>query len=328
MKTWKIKKIEIKNRVVVGPLAGISNSAFRELATEFGAALIYTEMVSDKAIFYNNQKTLAMTKVGKVEGLVNMQLFGSEVKTMVFAAQYLQDNSDCALIDINMGCPVPKVVNTGAGAALMKNPDLAYDIVKAVSQAVSKPVTVKIRSGWDSKSINAVAIAQGLEVAGAAAIAVHGRPRSQFYEGQADWQIIKEVKAALKIPVIGNGDVKTVLDFYDMIEATACDGVMISRGVLGNPWLIKNIVEAEKQNDIKSEISLSEKFEVARKHALKLIELKGEKTALFEMRSHACWYICGLPGNRLVKQQINQMTSYQQFDTILKNYYQQLMSGE
>ncbi len=325
---WKIGDVEILNQVVVGPMAGISNSAFREIAHSFNAGLIYTEMVSDKAIYYSNKKTIDMTRMGDDEGLVAMQLFGHDVESLVVAAKYLDENTNCAIIDINVGCPAPKIVNSGSGSALMKNPELLYTLVKAVVDNVKKPVTCKIRAGWDEKSINAVEIAKLLEKAGAKAIAVHGRVRSQYYQGKADWQIIKEVKANVSIPVIGNGDVTSVELAKQMLLETNCDAIMLARGVLGNPWLIKECVDALSDNSVYQPITIQEKFTMARQHALKLIEIKNEKVAILEMRSHACWYIYGLPNNHKIKDLINQMTTYQQFDTILKEYQALLENQE
>ena len=324
---WKIGDVEIANRVVVGPLAGISNSAFREIAHEFGAGLIYSEMISDKAICYNNQKTMSMTHLSDNEGVVNLQLFGHEVDSMVKAAIYLDQNTACKLIDINMGCPVPKVVNSGAGSALLKTPDLAFVIVKSISEAIDKQLTVKIRSGWDKNSINAVEMALGLEKAGAKAIAVHGRVRSQYYDGQADWEIIRRVKEAVKIPVIGNGDIRSVSDAKRMLKETGCDAVMLARGILGNPWLIKDCVRGLNEEETTAVISLEEKFSVMDDHCRRLMALKGEAVAIKEMRGHTCWYIKGLPDSHKIKDQINRMTSYLQFDTILKAYKEELLKA-
>ena len=321
---WKIGEVEIANQVVVGPMAGISNSAFREIAQRFGAGLIYTEMISDKAICYKNVKTLKMAQIKPEEGLVSIQLFGHEVDSMVQAAKYLNQETTCAIIDINMGCPVPKVVNTGAGCALMRTPDLAYEIVKAVSEAVEKPVTVKMRIGWDKNQINAIEFAQTMEKAGAKALAVHGRTRSQYYEETANWEIIKAVKEAVGIPVIGNGDIKSPADAKKRIEESGCEAIMLARGILGNPWLIKEAINAMGEGNNPEVISVATKFEMAKEHAIKLIELKGEKAAMLDMRGHACWYITGLPYNHTIKQQLNVMTSYQQFDTILKSYQENL----
>ncbi len=321
---WKIGDLVIDNRVVIGPMAGISNSAFREIAANFKAGLVYTEMISDKAICYSNKKTIEMTKIGDEEGILNMQLFGNEIESLVIAAKYLDQHTKCQIIDINMGCPVPKIVNSGSGSALMKNVAHVYNMTKSIVENVNKPVTAKIRAGWDTNSINAVEVAIALEKAGVKAIAVHGRTRSQFYEGQADWEIIKQVKQAVKVPVIGNGDLKSVDDVKRMLEFTGCDAYMLARGVLGNPWLIKECVNFENGNLESPTISYQEKFEMAKQHARKLIELRGENLAMKEMRGHACWYIFGLPGNNAIKQKFNNMTTYQQYEEILSEYSKKL----
>jgi nifR3 family TIM-barrel protein len=317
---WMIGNVEIPNQIVVGPMAGISNAAFREIAHEFDAGLIFTEMISDKAIMYGNHKTLKMTELNPNEGIVAMQLFGNEITSLVYAAKYLDEHSSCAIIDINMGCPVPKIVNAGSGSALLKDVEYAYQLVSNIVEAVSKPVTVKIRIGWDFNTINAVEMAQAIEKAGAKAITVHGRVRSQYYEGKADWEMIKAVKQAVKIPVIGNGDIKSVADALKMLEITGCDAVMLARGILGDPWLIKDCVLALENTSQERTTTVSEKFTIARHHAQKLIALEGENLAMKEMRGHACWYIYQLPYNNRIKELFNHMTTYAQFDTILKNY--------
>ena len=250
---WNIGNVKIKNQVVLAPMAGISNSAFRRIAKEMGCGLIYAEMVSDKAIMYENKKTIDMLYMTEEERPIVQQIFGTDVDSFVIAAKYIVENMHPDIIDINMGCPVPKVaVRAQAGAALLKSPDKIYDIVKAVVEVVDVPVTVKIRSGWDNNSINALEIAKVIEKAGASAICIHPRTRSQGYSGKADWSIIKKVKDAVRIPVIGNGDIKTADDAKRMLEETHCDAVMIGRGVLGNPWLIKQTIELIDNNGLTS----------------------------------------------------------------------------
>ena len=244
---WKIGNISIKNQVVLAPMAGICNSAFRRICKEMGCGLIYAEMVSDKAITFQNKKTIDMLYMTDEERPLVQQIFGSDKESFVEAAKYIYQNMRPDIIDINMGCPVPKVaVRAQAGSALLKNPEKIYEIVKAVVGAVPIPVTVKIRSGWDQNHINAVEVAKIIEKAGAAAICVHPRTRSQGYSGKADWSIIKQVKDVVSIPVIGNGDIKTPEDAKRMLEETGCDAVMIGRGVLGNPWLIRNTISKQK----------------------------------------------------------------------------------
>jgi nifR3 family TIM-barrel protein len=326
MSAWKIRDIEIKNQVVVAPMAGISNPAFRSILALYGPGLIYSEMISDKAICFNNVKTLEMTKVYPNEHPIALQLFGEDVESMVKAAIFLDTQTDCDIIDINMGCPVPKIVKGSGGASLLKDPERAFAIAKAVVESVKKPVTAKIRIGWDKQNINAVEMAIGLEKAGISAISVHGRTRSAMYSGDVDYEIIRQVKAAVKIPVMANGDIKTLKGAQEVLELTGCDAVMIGRGILGRPWFINDLVHGlqDKETEL---VDLKERFRIAQLHAAKLIELKGELPAMKEMRTHFNWYIAGLPHNHKIRNDVSQMTSYAQFGKIIADYLDTLENG-
>ena len=319
--TWKIREIEIDNPVVLAPMAGICNSAFRTIVKEMGTGLIYSEMVSDKAVIYKNKKTLDMLYVDPAERPLSMQIFGSDKETFVEAAKYIDENCDCDIIDINMGCPVPKVTKNEAGARLLLEPDKIYEIVANVVDAVKKPVTVKIRTGWDKEHIYAVENALKIEQAGASAVAVHGRTRSQMYEGKADWGIIKDVKDAIKtIPVIGNGDINSPEFAKKVLEESGVDGLMVGRAALGNPWLMKKIVHYLETDEIIEEPSAEEKLQIAIKHMDRLIDLKSEKVALLEMRSHMAWYIKGLSGATHVKRMVTRVTTREEMLDIIKRY--------
>lgn len=321
--SWKIGNVEIANQVVIAPMAGISNIAFRHICKKFQAGLIYTEMVSDKALYYQNVKTLGMTQVDAIEHPLTMQIFGSDIETMVYAAKLLDTQTACDIIDINMGCPVNKVIKSGAGSALMLDENHAAAIVKAVVEAVRKPVTVKMRIGYDDYHLNGVSMAKKLEAAGASALAVHGRTRKQMYEGKADWNAVKAVKDAVSIPVMVNGDIKTPQDALAALKQTGCDAVMIGRGVLGDPWVIKQTVEYLETGKIPEEASMDEKFRLAREHASRLCDLKGEAVGIREMRGHAAWYVKGLHQSHRLKDALAHMNTYEDLETILNDYEKQ-----
>ena len=300
-----IGNVEIKHKTVLAPMAGIGNSSFRKIIKRMGAGLIYAEMVSDKALFYKNKKTVDMLYMEEMERPITQQIFGSDKESFVSAAKFIYENMHPDIIDINMGCPVPKVaVRAQAGSALLKNPEKIKDIVSSVVSSVPIPVTVKIRSGWDSEHINAVEVAKICEEAGASAICVHPRTRSQGYSGKADWSIIKQVKEAVSIPVIGNGDITTIYDAKRMIDETNCDLVMIGRGVLGNPWLIKQINDYLEDNVILPDPTSIERVDMCLEHLHNLYELKDEKLAVLEIRNHIAWYLKGLPNSNEIKNKI------------------------
>lgn len=317
----KIGNVEIKNRVVFAPMAGISNSAYRRIIKEMRPGLIYAEMVSDKAITFGSKKTIDMLYMTESERPISQQIFGSDKKSFVEAAKFIYENMHPDIIDINMGCPVPKVaISSQAGSALLKDPDKVYEIVKAVKEAVPIPVTVKIRSGWDSNSKNATVIAKKCEEAGADAIAIHARTRSQGYSGKADWNMIKQVKESVSIPVIGNGDIFSCYDAKRMLDTTGCDFVMIGRGSLGNPWLIKECVEYLENGTIPKEVTFEEKIDMIKKHLNLLRETKNDKVALLEIRTHIAYYLKGLKNSSELKNMIFKTKSFEEIEALLNEY--------
>lgn len=323
---FMIGNVEIKNRVVLAPMAGISNPSYMKICEEMGVGYAITELISAEAIIRDNKKTFEMLKgIEKIKIPIAIQIFGSNADAIAKAAKIITDLYQNVLIDINMGCPVPKVaVKSQAGSALLKDPQKIKEIIEAVVEAVDVPVTVKIRSGWDEKSINAVEVARVCEEAGARAIAIHARTRSQGYSGKADWNIIKEVKKAVKIPVIGNGDVTSCYLAKKMLEETGCDAVMIGRGVLGNPWLIRDCVKYLEDNTLPLEVNNKEKIAMMRRHYELLCEDKGEVAANLEIRSHILYYLKGMPDSKIMKNKICQCKSKEEIFKSLEEYEKSL----
>ena len=322
---FKIGNIELENNVVLAPMAGVCNSAFRKIIKEMGCSLVYAEMVSDKGLIYDSKKTKEMLYFEECERPIAQQIFGSDKDTFVEAAKMVYDIMKPDIIDINMGCPVPKVaIKSQAGAALLKSPEKIREIVSEVVKAVPVPVTVKIRSGWDSNSINAVEVAKICEEAGASAITVHGRTRSQGYSGKVDLDIIKQVKENVSIPVIGNGDITSVESAKEMLHYTGCDAIMIGRGVLGNPWLIKEIITYLDTEEVTNKPTYEEKIAMCFHHLDYLMKIKCEKVAVLEMRSHIAWYIKGMPNAQFVKNQIFKAQTFNELKKILNNYLKEV----
>lgn len=319
--SFKIGNIEIKNRVVLAPMAGISNTSFRKIIKRMGAGLIYAEMVSDKAIVFDNEKTINMLLMSEEERPIAQQIFGSDIESFVEAAKIVEAKMHPDIIDINMGCPVPKVaIKNQAGSALLKKPEKIREIVNAVVNSVNVPVTVKIRSGWDEQNINAVDVAKICEEAGASAITVHARTRSQGYSGKADWNVIKAVKQAVNIPVIGNGDVTSAILCKKMLEETGCDAVMVGRGVLGNPWLIKECVEYLENGKLPDSVSDNEKIAMMKEHYELLVQDKNEKVATMEMRTHILYYLKGMPNSKDMKNKVCMTKSKEELINVLNEY--------
>jgi len=320
----KIGNIEMKNQVVLAPMAGVCNPAFRLIAKEFGTGLVCAEMVSDKAILHGNKRTIEMLYVDDREKPLSLQIFGGDRESLVEAAKVVDTQTNADIIDINMGCPVPKITKCDAGARWLLDPNKIYEMVSAVVDAVQKPVTVKMRIGWDSDHIYVVENAKAVERAGGQAISVHGRTREQLYTGKADWAYIKDAKQAVSIPVIGNGDVATPEDAKRMLEETGCDGVMIGRGALGNPWMLYRTVEYLSSGILLPDPSAQEKIRIAILHMDRLVALKGESVAVKEMRKHLAWYLKGLSGAARIKDVIMEETRRDEMVRILEHFVESL----
>lgn len=317
---FKIGNVEIPNRVVLAPMAGISNVAFRKTVKEFGTGMVCAEMISDKALLLNNKRTLKMLEVDEAEHPMSLQIFGGEKETLVEAARYVDQHTNADIIDINMGCPVNKVIRCEAGARWLLDPNKIYEMVSAVVEVVEKPVTCKMRIGWDEDHIYAVENAKAAERAGASAISMHGRTRVQMYEGKANWNVIKEVKEAVSIPVIGNGDVTSPELAKKMLDETGVDAVMIGRAAQGNPWMIYRTVHYLETGELLDEPDLKEKIDVLTLHMDRLIDLKGEKTALMEMRKHASWYLRNVRGGGKLRQSIKEVSTREELVNMLQEF--------
>jgi nifR3 family TIM-barrel protein len=316
----KIKNVNIKNKIVIAPLAGYTNSSYRKIMKEFGAGLLYTEMISALGLLYQNEKTLEMTKVSSDEHPLAMQLFGGDIEAMVKAAIYLDRHTDADIIDINMGCPVRKVLKAEAGCELLRNPDKVYKMVSAIVQNVEKPVSVKIRAGWDHRTVNAALIARTIEQAGASLITVHGRTKTDLYGGSVNLDYIKMVKDNVSIPVIGNGDIKSIDDAKRMFAYTGVDMIMVGRGSMGNPWLIRSLVDYFSGKEVQEPPTALEKISVCRKHFELLLAEKGEKLAVLEMRSLAAWYVKGIGNNKEFKMALVKVNTKEELYSLLDRF--------
>lgn len=323
----KIGSVELKNKVFLSPMAGVTDLPFRLICKEQNCGMLYTEMINAKALCYNDENTKKMLKIEEEEHPVAVQIFGSDPEFMGRAAQIMNEYPN-EILDINMGCPAPKVVKNGDGSALMKNPKLAAEVLTSVVKNSEKPVTLKIRKGWDDSSINAVEIAKIAEQCGISALAIHGRTREQYYSGKADWDIIAKIKQNISIPVIGNGDVFTVEDSINMLEKTKCDAIMIGRGAQGNPWIFKRINHYMKTGEVLPEPTIEEKITTAIKHLGLAVEVHGEYIAVREMRKHIGWYLKGIKGSARVRDEVNKIESYNEVVSKLDRYLNDCLTLE
>lgn len=317
----KIGNIELDENIILAPMAGVTDITYRTICKEMGAGLVCTEMISAKGLYYNDIKTNRLMKINEDNRPVSLQIFGSDPDIMAYVVEkYINERNDIDIIDVNMGCPTPKIVKNGDGSALMRNPELAGSIINKIKKVSNKPVTAKIRAGWDLRSINAAEVAQCLEHNGVDMIAVHGRTREQFYTGKSSNHIIKEVKERVNVPVIGNGDIFTPEDAVKMIDDTNCDGVMVGRGILGNPWLIKNIVKAFNGDYDFYIPTAMDKIQIIKRHAEMLVKELDEKIAILEMRKFAAWYMKGMKGSSDARNKINKISKAADLYDVLDDY--------
>lgn len=319
-KVLKIGNVELENNIILGPMAGLTDRAFRIVCEKYNPGLVVTEMISSKALFYGDNKTKKLLNTSGEKRPIAVQIFGSDTESMAYSAKYISENYDVDIIDINMGCPAPKVVKNGDGSKLLLDINKVYDVTKAVVDNSSLPVTVKIRKGWDSEHITAIEAAQAIEKAGAKGITVHGRTRAEFYIGKADWDIIKKVKENVRIPVIGNGDIKTVYDAEKIINYTNCDGIMISRASLGNPWIFEQVRSYLEGKPVR-EITKEEILETILKHINLEVQEKGENVGVKEMRKHICYYLKNMPNASQVRDLINHLDTQKEVEETLKSYF-------
>ncbi|MBM7615993.1 tRNA dihydrouridine synthase DusB [Alkaliphilus hydrothermalis] len=316
----KFGNVELDNNVFLAPMAGVTDLPYRLICRGMNCGMVYTEMVSAKGLYYHDQKTEELLRIEEAEKPVAIQIFGSDPEIMARAAYQLNDRENL-ILDINMGCPTPKITKNGDGSALMRNPKLAGEVIAAVVRESVKPVTVKIRKGWDEDNINAVEMAKVIEANGGEVVTIHGRTREQFYTGKADWDIIKAAKEAVSIPVIGNGDVFSIEDAIRLLDYTKCDGIMIGRGAQGNPWIFNRVDHYMKTGEVLTEPTLKERIDMIIKHLNLVIEIKGEYIAIREMRKHISWYMKGFPKTAQLRNEINHMNSRGAMEELLLDYY-------